>query len=193
MPAPNGIGTVEDYWGPSKKVLGDMKFLEGLVLYDKDNIAPRIMQKLTEKILGDENFDPDKVKTASTAAEGLCKWVIAISKYDKVAKVVAPKKLALAIAEGDFQVAMASLEIKRQQLREARERVAKLEAELDEQNIKFKKLNDEVELCQTKLQRAEELIGGLGGEKQRWSETAKKLGEKYFVLTGKFFNSSFRK
>lgn len=161
-----------------------MKFLESLILFDKDNIPPKVMQKLTEKILGDENFDPDKVKTASTACEGLCKWVIAISKYDKVAKVVAPKKLALAIAENDFQTAMAALEIKRAQLREARERVAKLETELEEQNVKFKLLNDEVELCQKKLQRAEELIGGLGGEKSRWFDTAKKLGEKYYVLTG---------
>lgn len=69
VPAPNGIGTVDDYWGPSKRVLGDMKFLDSLINYDKDNIPPRIMQKL-QHILHDENFDPDKVKTASTAAEG---------------------------------------------------------------------------------------------------------------------------
>lgn len=98
--------------------------------------------------------------------------------------MVAPKKQALYIAEMEFQTAMAALEIKRAQLREARERVAILEAELEVQNVKFKELNDEVELCQKKLQRAEELIGGLGGEKTRWSNTAKALGEKYFVLTG---------
>lgn len=47
-----------------------MKFLESLILYDKDNIAPHIMKKLHDRILGDENFDPDKIKVASTAAEG---------------------------------------------------------------------------------------------------------------------------
>lgn len=31
---------VEDYWGPSKKMLGDMHFLEGLLTFDKDNIPP---------------------------------------------------------------------------------------------------------------------------------------------------------
>lgn len=40
------------------------------MLFDKDNIPPRIMQKLSEKILHDENFDPEKIKTASTACEG---------------------------------------------------------------------------------------------------------------------------
>lgn len=114
----------------------------------------------------------------------MCKWVIAISKYDKVAKVVAPKKAALAVAENSFQTAMAALEIKRGLLREAREKVAKLEAALDGEKKRFQKLNDEVNLCQLKLQRAEELIGGLGGEKTRWKRMAKELGEKYYLLTG---------
>lgn len=47
-----------------------MKFLDSLINYDKDNIPPKIMQKLKDQILNDENFDPDKVKTASMAAEG---------------------------------------------------------------------------------------------------------------------------
>lgn len=101
-----------------------------------------------------------------------------------MAKVVAPKKQALAKAEGEFQTAMTALEIKRTLLREARERVTKLEAALETENAKFQNLTDEADLCAKKLQRAEELIGGLGGEKSRWSATAKALGEKYFLLTG---------
>lgn len=115
---------------------------------------------------------------------GLCKWVIAISKYDKVAKVVAPKKLALMQAESEFRTAMTALEIKRAQLREAREKVARLEAALEIEKAKFQNLTDEVNLCQLKLERAEELIGGLGGERARWSATAKSLGETYYMLTG---------
>jgi dynein heavy chain len=69
-------------------------------------------------------------------------------------------------------------------LREAREKVAKLEAALDAENKKFQGLTDEVNLCTLKLHRAEELIGGLGGEKTRWMATAKTLGERYYMLTG---------
>ena len=37
---PSGSGKkIEDYWGPSKRLLGDMKFLDNLKEYDKDNIA----------------------------------------------------------------------------------------------------------------------------------------------------------
>lgn len=39
-----------------------------------------------------------------------------------------------------------------------------------------KKLEDQIELTQQKLERAEKLLGGLGGEKTRWSDTAYALG-----------------
>lgn len=36
---PSGKGDkILDYWGPSKKLLGDMNFLQLLQTYDKDNI-----------------------------------------------------------------------------------------------------------------------------------------------------------
>ena len=36
VPDPSGSGKmIEDFWGPSKKVLGDMKFLQSLKEYDK--------------------------------------------------------------------------------------------------------------------------------------------------------------
>lgn len=79
---------------------------------------------------------------------------------------------------------MAALEIKREQLREVQKKLANLEAVLDQNKARYKDLQDDVDLCTKKLQRAEELIGGLGGEKDRWSETAKNLGERYYLLTG---------
>lgn len=42
---------------------------------------------------------------------------------------------------------------------------------------KKKGLEDEIDLCSTKLSRAEQLIGGLGGEKARWTLLAKQLQE----------------
>ncbi len=49
-PDPSGSGKmIEDFWGPSQKVLGDFKFLESLKTYDKDNINPVIMKKIREK------------------------------------------------------------------------------------------------------------------------------------------------
>lgn len=48
-PDPNSGKMVEDFWGPSLKLLGDLKFLESLKTYDKDNINPAIMKRVREK------------------------------------------------------------------------------------------------------------------------------------------------
>ena len=46
------------------------------------------------------------VQKASKAAYGLCCWVRAMEAYDRVAKVVAPKKAKLAEAEAEFSELM---------------------------------------------------------------------------------------
>ena len=104
VPNPSGVGVIEDYWATSRRVLADIKFLDSLINFDKDNIPPRIIQLVQERVLPNENFDPEKVKVASTACEGLCKWISAIVEYDKVIRVVAPKRAALEEAESKYKV-----------------------------------------------------------------------------------------
>lgn len=55
---------------------------------------------------------------------------------------------------------------------------------------KKKELEENIDLCSKKLDRAEQLIGGLGGEKDRWTEAARLLGEKYINITGDVLISS---
>jgi dynein heavy chain len=45
------------------------------------------MKEIREEYMPNEDFVPDKVAKASSAAEGLCKWVRAMEVYDRVAKV----------------------------------------------------------------------------------------------------------
>lgn len=138
VPNPSGVGTVEDYWGPSKRLLSDMKFLDGLLNFDRDNIPPEVMKKLHQRILTNEAFDPEKIKMASTACEGLARWVIALSKYDVVAKVVAPKKVALAAAVSTYQAAMKLLDEKLAQLAKVEAKLAAIQKVLDEQLNQYK-------------------------------------------------------
>ena len=48
-------------------MLGDIKFLESLKTYDKDNIPQGIMKKIREKYVTNPYFDPNLVKKVSTA------------------------------------------------------------------------------------------------------------------------------
>ena len=76
------------------------------------------MTKIRKEFIPNPDFDPNKVKNASSACEGLCRWVIAMEIYDRVAKIVAPKKIKLKEAEGELKVTMALLTSKRAELKE---------------------------------------------------------------------------
>ena len=51
-------------------------------------------------------------------------------------------------------------------------------------------LEANIDLCTKKLERAEKLIGGLGGEKERWGQAAKELGDRFINITGDVLISS---
>jgi len=72
------------------------------------------------RYISNPDFDPSLVKNASNACEGLCKWVRALDVYDRVIKIVAPKKLKLAAAEAELAIQMKKLNAKRKQLKDVR-------------------------------------------------------------------------
>lgn len=113
VPDPRTGGMMEDYWGPSVRLLADIKFLESLKYFDKDSIPQANMNRIRNKFMNDRGFQPEIVKKVSTACEGLCKWVRAMEVYDRVIKVVAPKKAMLAEAEAELAAQMETLNAKR--------------------------------------------------------------------------------
>ena len=50
-----GLQKVNDFWGPSVKMLADSKFLDSLKTYDKDNIPGPMLKKI-KKYVNDEAF-----------------------------------------------------------------------------------------------------------------------------------------
>uniref|UniRef100_A0A7N5K2X3 Dynein axonemal heavy chain 3 n=1 Tax=Ailuropoda melanoleuca TaxID=9646 RepID=A0A7N5K2X3_AILME len=190
-PDSSGSGKmIEDYWGVSRKILGDLKFLESLKTYDKDNIPPAIMKRIRERFIDHPDFQPAVIKNVSSACEGLCKWVRAMEVYDRVAKVVAPKRERLREAEGKLDTQMQKLNQKRAELKLVEDRLQALNDDFEEMNTKKKTLEENIEICSQKLIRAEKLISGLGGEKDRWTEAARQLEIRYIDLTGDVLLSS---
>eukprot|EP00753_Platysulcus_tardus_P001936 PLAT11596.28.p1 GENE.PLAT11596.28~~PLAT11596.28.p1 ORF type:complete len:1478 (+),score=919.34 PLAT11596.28:361-4434(+) len=182
--AADGRTKVDDYWEPAKKkLLSDSRFLAKLRAYDKDNIPEDVIAKL-EPYLEKPEFEARVVARSSKAAERLCRWVRAMVKYDRVAKVVRPKRLHLQEAKENLQAAEQTLAEKKAELQECFDLLAKVSAEYEEANLKKQELEKEVDECWTKLDRAQRLISGLGGEKDRWTNASMELGEQYDNLVG---------
>lgn len=135
---------VDDYWGPAQKqLLGDPRFLQNLMEYDKDHMDPKMVESVSV-YTADPVFDPAIVAKGSVAAAGICKWVHAMVKYDRVAKLVAPKRAALEGAEKTLGEAMAALAEKQAVLKEVLDKLATLTQQLKEAEEKKKTLQDQV-------------------------------------------------
>lgn len=97
-------------WKACKMIMGNAaQFLNDLVNYDKENIHPEIIKAL-QPYLNDHQFNPEYIMSKSTAAAGLCAWVININKYYEVFIVVEPKRRALQTANKDLSDARNKLE-----------------------------------------------------------------------------------
>ncbi|RZC36870.1 DHC N2, MT and/or AAA 6 domain containing protein [Asbolus verrucosus] len=190
IPDPSTGRKTIDYWGPSKRILGDMNFLQTLKDFDKDHIKPEIMVKIRKDYLPHKDFKPHTVAKASSAAEGLCKWIIAMDMYDKVAKEVAPKKEKLEKAEREYGATMAILNEKKEQVTRIEQKLADLNLLLEDATRKQQKLQRNVDICKKKLNRAQKLIGGLSEEKIRWTNAVDQLQNQYDWLPGDILMSS---
>ncbi|KAF4316938.1 hypothetical protein BBO99_00008166 [Phytophthora kernoviae] len=179
-----GTKKVDDYWGPAQKsLLGDTRFLQNLLEYDKDNISVEAMDKV-RPYAANPDFQAEKIRKASVAASGLCSWVHAMVVYDRVAKVVAPKREALKAATMALEKAQSELKIKQDALQVVLDKVARLEEDLAAAYKKKGDLEFQVDDCSKKLVRATQLIGGLGGEKARWSDMSAQLQIVYDNVVG---------
>eukprot|EP00919_Chromeraceae_sp_WS-2016_P024794 GHVR01058592.1.p1 GENE.GHVR01058592.1~~GHVR01058592.1.p1 ORF type:complete len:1591 (-),score=375.53 GHVR01058592.1:134-4906(-) len=189
-----------------KSMLSDIKFLPNLFDFsanEKDNINDETCEFVEAYILL-ENFNPAVAKKASSAAEGLCKWVGAMRMYHEAAKIVKPKLDFLNVQTGRLEVAM-------KQLSSAEAELAKAQAVLDELNKQFQEamesknaLEQKAQQTKRKMDQANKLINGLAGEKTRWTEDSNNFAERRKRLVGDVclasafvsycgpFNSEFR-
>ena len=180
---------VKPNWDESKKLMGDSMFMKNLETYDKDNISPKVIKQL-KKFVDNPDFMPSEVKKVSSAAMCLCMWARAMYMYDTVAKTIAPKKASLVTAQGELKEVQDKLAVKQEQLRAVLAKVAELKATLAAAVARKEELSAQEERCKVQLVRADQLLGGLGGEKVRWAASAEQLGKDMINLVGNMLLAS---
>eukprot|EP00966_Prymnesium_polylepis_P178549 4135088-Prymnesium_polylepis.1 len=92
----------------------------------------KVIKKIRDVYMPNEDFKPEKAGKASSACEGLCKWIYAMEVYDRVVKVVGPKKEQLKAAESEYETAMKGLNIKRAELKEVLDKLAAMQTKLEQ-------------------------------------------------------------
>ncbi|KAJ3242061.1 Dynein heavy chain 2, axonemal [Chytriomyces hyalinus] len=173
----------EPTWDEAKRQLGNPYFIKQLINFDKDNISDKILKK-TSQYCADENFTPDVVGRVSGAAKSLCMWVKAMETYGIIFRQVAPKKEKLKNAQETLEKKQKSLREAKAKLQEIQDKLIELKTQYDEKVSLKEKLRQDSEATELKLIRAEQLVSGLAGERDRWEKSIKIYEESMRYLPG---------
>ncbi|XP_022821404.1 dynein heavy chain 8, axonemal-like [Spodoptera litura] len=190
-------------WSESLKVMADVRFLNNLKNYPKDEINAEMID-LLQPYFKYSQYTFDAAKIACGNVAGLISWTIAMAQFYGVNKDVLPLKANLAIMQGKYQAAKKELEAAEAELEEKECELAHVQRQFDEAMALKQAVLDDAALCQQKMDAASALINGLSGERIRWTEQSalfrseiERLVGDILLLTGFLsysgpFNQEFR-
>ncbi|KAI2663319.1 Dynein axonemal heavy chain 11 [Labeo rohita] len=183
--SPSGRIPKDRSWKASKVVMSKVDdFLQALINFDKEHIPEATVRVVKEEYLSDPEFNPEFVRLKSSAAAGLCAWVINIIRFHEVFCEVEVKRMCLAQANADLAEAAEKLEIIRKKLAELDGSLDTLKAAFEKATSEKLRCQDEVNRTNTTIQLANRLVKGLESENVRWVHSVAQYREQESTLCG---------
>lgn len=171
-------------WVGAKKMMKNIPgFIAELETFDARTIEPETLKKL-EPILAKPFFTEEKMKSVSTAAANLCKWVINIVGYHKIYKEVKPKIDNQKKAAEEYDVAQAKLRLVEERVALMQQRLKSVTDALRKATEDKNQVEAEAQDCKDRLFLAKRLVDGLADENERWTKGIEDLKAKEVTLVG---------
>ena len=190
-------------WGEAIKLLNNINFLNILKDYPLDTINGEMLE-LMEPVTSMEDYNMANATRVCGDVAGLCSWTRALGSYFVVNKVVLPLKMSLAQSEGKLARANKNLAAAEATLASKEEELQGAQKLYDKAMTSRQILVDDANRVKRKMQLASDLINGLAGERERWTDQSKGFKSQIIRLTGDVilltgflsytgpFNSEFR-
>ncbi|NXH39972.1 DYH17 protein, partial [Dicaeum eximium] len=184
LTAENGKIPKDKSWTAGKVKIGKADtFLASLKNYDGENI-PEACLKAFEPYRNDPSFNPEFIKSKSTAAAGLCNWCLNIVRFYEVHCTVKPKRQAVAEADAELAEAQARLSRIKSKIVALNENLATLTSQFEKATAEKIKCQQEADETNKVITLANRLVGGLASENVRWAESVEQLREQEKTLCG---------
>jgi dynein heavy chain len=177
----------KEQYDVAKGLMGNAKkFLTSLTEFvdkEKDKISDKYLNNIKQKII-DLQLNPEEVKGISRAAYGMCQWVIAVNEFFNVYKDVKPKQEKLEQATLTLERNIRGLEEAEVKLDDINKKIKTLSDKYTDSSANKEAIRKQAEDTELKLTRAKQLVGGLEGERERWTVSIKLYRESINNLIG---------
>ncbi|XP_024130607.1 dynein heavy chain 9, axonemal [Oryzias melastigma] len=184
LKAPSGKVPKDLSWKEAKVMMANVdKFLSSLKTFDGRNI-PETSLKALEPYLQDPSFCPAEVATKSSAAEGMCLWVLNTVDFYKIYCEVEPKKQALKKANDELQAAEKNLKRIQGKVKTLDENYAKLQSNFEKATEEKLQCQREAEETEQTISQANRLMNALASEKVRWTKDVENLKNQESTMCG---------
>uniref|UniRef100_A0A3Q2GPF7 Dynein heavy chain 11, axonemal-like n=1 Tax=Cyprinodon variegatus TaxID=28743 RepID=A0A3Q2GPF7_CYPVA len=183
--SPQGRIPKDRSWKASKMVMSKVDdFLQALVNFDKEHIPEATVKCVRDDYLSDPEFNPEFVRQKSSAAAGLCAWVINIIHFHEVSCEVEKKRMCLFQANGDLAEAAEKLEVIRKKLSELDGNLEALTTAFEKATAEKLRFQEEVNRTNKTIELANRLVKGLESENVRWAHSVAQYHEQEETLCG---------
>ncbi|KAG7214621.1 hypothetical protein INR49_010513 [Caranx melampygus] len=155
-----------------------------LVNFDKEHIPEATVRCVRDEYLSDPEFNPEFVRQKSSAAAGLCAWVINIVRFHEVFCEVEMKRMCLSQANADLAEAAEKLEAIRKKLAELDSSLETLTTAFEKATSEKMGFQEEVNRTNKTIELANRLVKGLESENVRWAHSVAQYHEQEKTLCG---------
>ncbi|XP_053294795.1 dynein axonemal heavy chain 11 [Pleuronectes platessa] len=185
--SPQGKIPKDRSWKASKVVMSKVDdFLQALVNFDKEHIPEATVKCVRDDYLSDPEFNPEFVRQKSSAAAGLCAWVINIARFHEIFVFceVEMKRACLSQANTDLAEAAEKLQAIRKKLSELDSSLEILTTEFEKATLEKLRFQEEVNHTNKTIELANRLVKGLESENVRWAHSVAGYHEQEETLCG---------
>eukprot|EP00792_Barthelona_sp_PAP020_P005909 TRINITY_DN2847_c0_g1_i1.p1 TRINITY_DN2847_c0_g1~~TRINITY_DN2847_c0_g1_i1.p1 ORF type:complete len:3695 (-),score=1083.53 TRINITY_DN2847_c0_g1_i1:9-10742(-) len=144
---------------------------ERIFKFDSRSVTPNQLKKIARFIeTNDSSFESDNIRRVSQAAAPMAEWLKAQVEYAKVMVNIKPLTDNLAKLSASLEDSRIQLRECQEKIVEADEKVAALTEDFSKKTGEAERLKVNLEKQTSLLNRAQELLGKLSGEKARWEK-----------------------